>query len=190
MNVQVLNKSKFICLGMTSVVALGLFVSTGTSVYASEINNTVKSDSSSLSLRDMSNQALPTTGEVYFNNSDILNYIKENDPQGYNTLSQDDIDFLLREDMLRAGSNRITFSVSGFKIYLSSSTAKWAKDAGSVAVAGLFGAIATAAGSPIAGAIAAAAGAALTIAITNWDVSRGIWVSFNWIGGITGHGKQ
>lgn len=162
MKVQVLNKSNFICLGMTSVVALGSFVSTGTSVYASEINNTVKADSSSLSLHDMTNQALPTTGEVYFNNSDILNYIKENDPQGYNTLSQDDINFLLREDMLRAGSNRITFSVSGFKIYLSSSTAKWAKDAGSVAVAILFGAITI------------ATGAALTITITNWDGSSGI----------------
>lgn len=175
-----MNKSKIILTSTAAVLLLSGALSPTVSVFA-DAQTTPVSTHETLGNEEKS---------YYFSNADILNYIKQNDPAGYSQINKADISTLLRADMLRAGTNKITFSKGGFKIYLNSSTATWCKNAGAVAIAGLFGAIGTAAGSPIAGGITAAAGAALSMAIGNWNVSKGIWVSYNWLGIMTGHGNQ
>ena len=182
---------KIIASLMTSVILIG--VSAPIFVKADSTVNSYNVTETTTSLQDVSLIAplnSIVTGEVEISNADILNNIKQNNPEAYNQIPKSVISTLLRADLMRTGSTRMAWNSGGFTIYLDSTTANWAKTAGAIGIAGIFAAIGSTAGTPLMGGITGAAGAALGLAIGSWNVSRGIWVSYNWIGIMTGHGNQ
>lgn len=83
---------------------------------------------------------------ISISNSQILNALKENNPEAYAKIPVSERTALLRQDMLRQGGTYIKTNSTGFTVYLNSAIVKTAKLAGMGAVAWAIASVAATAG--------------------------------------------
>ena len=125
---------------------------------------------------------------ISISNGQILNALKENNPEAYAKIPESERITLLRQDMLRQGGTYIKTNSTGFTVYLNSAIVKIAKAVGVGAVAASIASVAATAG--LSTGTATFISSALSTLIGEIPSNRGVWIKLSNKGSLVKWGLQ